>query len=266
VNLNDISNEVTKKVDLLTVNYFPLSFSHSNLTINYDQDFPQVLSNEFIFQLLQLFSIAKNNSLVCGYDSLGGGCLINHLHFEILFLQDFKNIKQLPIELADKSLLFSSNFQPKDETELSMFDTNVKFSLFLIYTPVKAFRIEVTEKTQTEDKLFLQNSISNGINLILSHLIEDELPHNVIITENGCVAYVIPRQFDNMINYLPVNSCWNDVAGLVTFKNEVEFEKVNEEEEVMKYLSAVSFDDEKFGKLANKIHELFDKIYVLYKE
>ena len=58
-----MSEEVAKKLDLITLNYFPLSSSHCNLTLCYDQDLPQVLSTEFIVQLLQIFLIAKNNSL-----------------------------------------------------------------------------------------------------------------------------------------------------------------------------------------------------------
>lgn len=63
----DNENEIMSKNDLITINYFPLSISHSNLTICNDQNFAQVLSTEFISQTLQIFSITKNNSLVYFY-------------------------------------------------------------------------------------------------------------------------------------------------------------------------------------------------------
>jgi len=107
---NNLSEEIMNKHDYITLNYFPLSVTHTNLTINIDQKFPQVLSDEFIQQVLQIFTLANNPTLRCGYDSLGGGCIINHLHFEILFLDDFSDLKKMPIEVSPATEIFSTKF------------------------------------------------------------------------------------------------------------------------------------------------------------
>ena len=42
---NDVEDEIDTKTDLVTINYFPISISHCNITLCYEQDLPQVLSN-----------------------------------------------------------------------------------------------------------------------------------------------------------------------------------------------------------------------------
>ena len=63
--------EIDSKTDLITLSYFPLSISHCNITLCYEQDLPQVLSNELLIQFLNIFNMVKNDSLICCYDSLG---------------------------------------------------------------------------------------------------------------------------------------------------------------------------------------------------
>ena len=105
----NLENEIDSKTDLITLSYFPLCLSHCNITLCYEQDLPQVLSSELILQFLNIYQIIKNPSLICGYDSLGGGCEINHLHFEFFMLDDFNNeISNLPIENFDNKLLFET--------------------------------------------------------------------------------------------------------------------------------------------------------------
>ena len=119
----DAENEIESITDLVTLSYFPLCRSHCNITLCYEQDLPQVLSNELIVQFMNIFPIVNNPSLICGYDSLGAGCIINHLHFEFLMLDDFgTEITCLPIEQRNSNLLFETKLKYKNEKEISMFD------------------------------------------------------------------------------------------------------------------------------------------------
>lgn len=112
--------KIISKTDYITFNYFPICKSHTNLTVCYEQRYPQLLSNEFILQAIQIFDIANNNpSLRLGYDSLGAGCIINHLHFELLFLDEL-GISMLPLELSTAIPMVSTNFENLDPNEISM--------------------------------------------------------------------------------------------------------------------------------------------------
>jgi hypothetical protein len=55
-----------------------------------------------------------------GYNSLGGGCLINHLHFEIIFIDDYNDINLLPIETTSGVPIFNTKFVSQIQEEISM--------------------------------------------------------------------------------------------------------------------------------------------------
>jgi hypothetical protein len=69
------------------------------------------------------------------------------------------------------------------------------------------------------------------VNLILSQLIDLEIPHNVIISEMGHTFYVIPRQFDDA--NLPFNTCWSDLSGLITIKEKSLYNGAAEFEDII---------------------------------
>jgi len=118
---DNVSNSVSSSNDLIAINNFPISISHTNLILNYDKCFSQLLSNELITQALEIFNLTKNNSLKLGFDSLGAGCFINHLHFECIWIEDF-NFNRLAIEDAFVNKLFDTNliYQVKEENEFCL--------------------------------------------------------------------------------------------------------------------------------------------------
>lgn len=269
----DLSNEILKNKDLITLDYFPLSISHCNITLCYDQDLPQVLSSELLVQLLQLFPIAKNNSLVCGYDSLGGGCVINHLHFEFLMLDDFTDIPALPIESVNAFPVFETKLKHKKEEEISLFDCELtlrlsKISDYYAY----CWKIEVvtddamTDGEHEEPALMentYQNSISHLANVFLSILTDQGIPHNLVITNQGKTFYLFPRKFEQKEH--PVNTCWNDLSGLITCKTEEYYNSITEEKVVQFFKNNISLEDKDFEELTNKIVDKVDAIYEITK-
>ena len=64
-----------------------------------------------------------------GYNSLGGGCSCNHLHFHVLWTDELlKSLPEgstnvdslLPIEIADKLPFYTTTLQHKDLNEINM--------------------------------------------------------------------------------------------------------------------------------------------------
>ena len=266
---NDVEDEIDTKTDLVTINYFPISISHCNITLCYEQDLPQVLSNELIVQFMNIYQIENNKTLICGYDSLGGGCVINQLHFEFLMLDDFANeINALPIELREAKPIFETKLKYKNEKEISMFDgtTNIKVSVIL--EPFVCWKIEAkTNKEENSDisamENLFQNSISHIANLILSKLIDKEIPHNIIMTNQGKTFYLIPRKFEDRKQ--KYNSCWNDLSGLVTCKDQKSFDEINEEEINKFFKNEISLENEKFEKINEDIVNQIDSVFEIIK-
>ena len=259
------------KTDLITLDYFPISMSHCNITLCYEQDLPQVLSSELLVQFLQIFIIAKNPSLVCGYDSLGGGCVINHLHFEFLMLDDFTNgeIPYLPIEKRESTLLLETKLKHKNQEEISLFDGTTLIKLSMITKPFFCWKLECflgqennQEDISTMNNMY-QNSISHVANLILTKLIDVEVPHNVIITNQGTVFYIIPRKFEKKEH--PINSCWNDLAGLITCKSKQFYDEITEEKVNEFFKSNISLEQNDFEHINKMVVDLIESVYEVSK-
>ena len=266
INEEELENEIYSKTDLITLCYFPLCLSHCNITLCYEQDLPQVLSSELILQFLNIYQIIKNPSLICGYDSLGGGCEINHLHFEFLMLDDFNNeISNLPIENFDNKLLFETQLKHKNQDEISMFDGTTLTKVYLMNFPFFSWQIECIlgqEKAEMEistiDNLY-QNSIAHITNLILSKLIDKGIAHNLILTKQGTIFYLVPRKFKKKEHKF--NTCWNDLSGLITCKDENDYDNISEEEINKFFKDEVSLDENIFNELNDIIIKLVDSVY-----
>ena len=251
------------------MSYFPLCISHCNITLCYEQDLPQVLSNELIVQFMNIFPIVNNPSLICGYDSLGAGCIINHLHFEFLMLDDFGNeINCLPIEQRNSNLLFETKLKYKNEKEISMFDGTTTLKVSEIKEPLESWKIECILNQEESGEIsamenLFQNSISHLVNLILTKLIDKEIPHNIIITNQGRTFYLIPRKFENKKHI--INTCWNDLAGLITCKEQKTFDEIKEDEIEKFFKDEVSLESNKFQNLNNEIMTQIDSVFEITK-
>jgi len=266
---NDVEDEIDTKTDLVTLNYFPICISHCNITLCYEQDLPQVLSNELIVQFMNIYQIANNKSLICGYDSLGAGCVINQLHFEFLMLDDFANeINKLPIEYRNSVPLFETKLKYKNEKEISMFDGTTTINVSIIKEPLICWKIEArTNKEENSDisamENLFQNSISHIVNLLLSKLIDKEIPHNIIMTNQGKTFYVIPRKFEDKKQ--KYNSCWNDLSGLITCKDQKSFDEINEEEINKFFKDEISMESGEFDKINQEIITQIDSVFEITK-
>lgn len=99
--------------------------------------------------------------------------------------------------------------------------------------------------------------------MISTRLIESEIPHNLVIADKGRIIYIVPRKFDSQ--NLPINTCWNDLAGLVTVKHPEEFQDlVANEEKIMNILNEhVSLKEDDFSSLTESFLKFIGSIYVL---
>ena len=266
---NDVEDEIDTKTDMVTLNYFPLCISHCNITLCYEQDLPQVLSNELIVQFMNIYQIANNKSLICGYDSLNAGCVINQLHFEFLMLDDFSNeINKLPIEEIEDYPVFETKLKYKNDKEISMFDGTTSIKVSQIKEPFICWKIEAqTNKEENNDisamENLYQNSIAHIVNLMLTKLIDKEIPHNITITNQGKTFYLMPRKPEDKKH--KYNSCWNDLSGLITCKEQKSYDEINEEDIIKFFKYEISLENDEFKKLNEEILAQIDTVFEIIK-
>jgi hypothetical protein len=218
---------------------------------------------------MNIYPIINNPSLICGYDSLGAGCIINHLHFEFLMLDDFgTEISVLPIEERSSNLLFETKLKYKNEKEISMFDGTTTLKVSVIKEPLICWKIECILNQENNGEIsamenLFQNSISHLVNLILSKLIDKEIPHNMVMTNQGRTFYLIPRKFENKKH--KINTCWNDLAGLITCKEQKTFDEIKEDEIDKFFKDEVSLESNNFQNLTQDIITQIDSVFEIKK-
>lgn len=131
--------------------------------------------------------------------------------------------------------------------------------------PIPSWKVEAKELTSDCDEGAVQNSIANCVNLILTDLIDAEIPHNLLISDKGHTFYVIPRQFDDA--NLPLNTCWNDVSGVITVRDKNLFDGACQFEDIIleTLTNQVSIGVDKFKELTNNMVSKFEGLYIIEK-
>lgn len=81
--------------------------------------------------------------------------------------------------------------------------------------------------------------------------------------DKGKTFYIFPRQFS--INETPINSCWNDLCGLITFKEKEIYSEINEEKINSILKEKVSLEEEAFLDIKEKVINQFEEIYIISK-
>lgn len=118
----DEDEEIVNSKHPVLLNQYPICEGHSLFLLFAQEGLPQILSDELLLLVLQLFKISGSPSLRVGYNSMGADCIANNLHFHVLYADKlFPQTNQFPIEGAEKALFFRSNLQHKSSEEINMY-------------------------------------------------------------------------------------------------------------------------------------------------
>lgn len=80
-----------------------------------------------------------------------------------------------------------------------MFNCGVRFGEVLNF-PIKALLISpdiTSDDTSLEDA---QEALSHACGVAINLMIDLNMPHNILVTDEGMTVFVIPRKFDMMID------------------------------------------------------------------
>ena len=59
-------------------------------------------------------------------------------------------------------------------------------------------------------------------------MIDQNIPHNVLVTDEGMTVYVIPRKFDMLIENVGFFTSFESLCGFVKFKTQQTFDTADE--------------------------------------
>lgn len=130
-----------------------------------------------------------------------------------------------PIELAGKKLFFKTTLQHRNKEEINMYSCPVRFGELTDW-PLKTLIlspdiVEGNEETSIEDA---QEALAHTAGIVLNYLIDQNIPHNILIADDGMTLYIIPRKFDMLIEKVTFMTSFETLCGFVKFKTSQSFQ------------------------------------------
>ena len=243
-----------KKPHPMLFNQYPLCKDHSLFLLFAEEGLPQVLSDELVLLLLQLFKVSNRPALRIGYNSMGADCIINNLHFHVLDCESLlgDGCEMFPIEMADKAAFFKTSLKHKSADEINMYNCGVRFGEVSGW-PMQALLISPeieSEETSLEDA---QDALAHCAGVVLNYLIEANIPHNILFADEGMTLYIIPRKFDMMIENVQFFTSFETLCGFAKFKVQQAFASATPESISEGLQSQVSMSAQEFTNLKNAI-------------
>jgi hypothetical protein len=189
---------------------------------------------------------------------MGADCIINNLHFHVMTTESLfgAGVEQFPIEQADKQLFFKSNLKHKAEGEIDMFNCGVRFGEVVDW-PMQTLLLSPNiedENTELEDA---QEALAHAAGVVLNHLIEANIPHNILVADEGMTLYIIPRKFDMLIENVQFFTSFESLCGFVKFKTESAYQAAQWPEVASQLASEVSMTPAEFIELKQTLVNKF---------
>lgn len=259
-------------------NQYPLCAFHSLFLLFADAGLPQVLSDELLLLMLQIFKVSDQPTLRLGYNSMGADCITNNLHFHLIYAdQLFRPLfwdneeketyqgeaEMFPIELASKKLFFRTSLQHRDKEEINMYNCAVRFGELDDSWPVKTLLLspdieEAGEEVSLEDA---QEALAHTAGIVLNYLIDQNIPHNILIADEGMTLYIMPRKFDMLIEKVQFFTSFETLSGFIKFKSEVAYSQATSEQVAEQLRQSVSLNQEDFERMKEELVGKFMKEY-----
>lgn len=110
------------------------------------------------------------------------------------------------------------------------------------------------EETSLEDA---QEALAHAAGVVLNYLIDLNIPHNILIADEGMTIYIIPRNFDLLIENVNFFTSFETLCGFVKCKVEAAFKTMKYDEFVKRVSTGVSLKESNFAKIKNEIIQKF---------
>ncbi|EWS71121.1 GDP-L-galactose phosphorylase, putative (macronuclear) [Tetrahymena thermophila SB210] len=199
-NLDEFENNCDKSLNEfinhpIIANVSPIAKNHSLITVYPEECLPQVIGQDILSLVLTTFKLSNSPHMRLGFNSLGAFSSVNHLHFQILYADElFPQEKIFPIEKANKKLVLCSTLQ-NDQEEINMYSVGVRVEELVGYIVKGLVFSPVGSEGQDISDIF--SSLAFAVGAYTNILLDEQIPHNIFISERGQKIYVVPRQYEN---------------------------------------------------------------------
>ena len=80
-------------------------------------------------------------------------------------------------------------------------------------------------------------------------MIDKNIPHNILIADEGMTLYIIPRKFDLLIENVTFFTSFETLCGFIKCKIETSYKNMKYEEFYKRISSSVSLKDTEFNQI-----------------
>lgn len=99
--------------------------------------------------------------------------------------------------------------------------------------------------------------MSHAAGVVFNYLIDKNIPHNLLIADEGMTMYIIPRKFDLLIENVNFFTSFETLCGLVKCKVETSYKNLRYEEFDKRLQAGVSLKDTEFATIKQDLIEKF---------
>jgi len=235
----------------------PLCVNHCLLPLFSAKGLPQVIDSDSVALVLKVFNMSNSETLRIGYNSIGAYSSVNHLHFQLFYADDLFTIGKFPIELAEKKEFFRSNLQ-NIKDEINTYSVGIIIKELPDY-PAKTIVIQPMDTNTDIGKIY--SSLSFAAGAITNILLENNIPHNILMSEKGCCIYIVPRKYEKDRQDDNMNCSLFEISGLAVCKNKDFYDNLTKEEYEKILKAEASLNDYDFTELKTKIEKFFKSAY-----
>lgn len=143
-----------------------------------------------------------------------------------------------------------------------MYNCGVRFGE-VIGWPVRALVLSPEISNESEASLEdAQEALAHAAGVVFNYLIDKNIPHNLLIADEGMTMYIIPRKFDLLIENVNFFTSFETLCGLVKCKIETAYKNLKYEEFDKRVQGGVSLKDTEFSVIKK---DLIDKFLTEYE-
>ena len=82
--------------------------------------------------------------------------------------------------------------------------------------------------------------------MVLNYLIDKNIPHNILIADEGMTMYIIPRKFDLLIENVNFFTSFETLCGFIKCKVELGYKNMRYDDFTKRVNNGVSLKDTEF--------------------
>jgi len=239
------------------VNISPICMNHCILPLFPAEELPQVIGSDILVLLLQAFKMSNSETLRVGYNSIGAYSSVNHLHFQLLYVDDLFKTGRFPIELGPKKEFFRSSLQ-NIQDEINMYSAGVIFEELTEY-PVKTLALRPLNPNDDIGDIY--SSLSFVAGAITNLLLDSNIPHNILVSDKGTCIYISPRIYEKDIKDDNMRCAWLEIAGVAICRNKKFYESITKDEYEKVLQTEVSVSEKDFNDVKERVVKFFKATY-----